>query len=477
MAADLEIVVVAEIADNQKDTISALDEELTGREKDSGHWSVEYTIGDKENTDEESVNTRSPSNETSTISEEEEDNGNGDDLGKYKIPDAPPPPPLRGMKQEFAIIMADDDGADAGEVLSKSSIIRLPVPLPSLKNELHLYDSDDSDLEEDDDILTDGTSVRIHEPVVKRTEDDKCCIVCYEPNEVTEYDEFDYNLYMDVHHVLNSHLNLPCCQRLVCKECLNAIISTIVGEGRVQISCPHPECGKPFTKEYVLNNVTNREVKQKYLQFLVDVENDGKRKTCPNCCHITEYELPRRLRLKESDLKITCDVCQHDWCFRCHAPWHKDISCREFQKGNKEFRKWTKSKQRGIPNCQKCPTCRVYIQRSTGCHHMQCNRCDTDFCYDCGGRFLELGIIDHESTLNVWGCPDNYHKDEPFIRNSVRWGYLTAKLSYLIAYPPLLFGACGLLVVGAVIVLPVYAGFKLHSYAKFRRRNNRRRRN
>ncbi len=57
------------------------------------------------------------------------------------------------------------------------------------------------------------------------------------------------------------------------------------------------------------------------------------------------------------------------------------------------------------------------------------------------------------------GMPGNY---QPFVRHSIRWGYMTAKLSYLLAYPPPLVGACGLLALGAVIILPVYAGFSLN---------------
>ena len=472
----MEIIIQAEIANNneiiENEDYSAIDDELNEcREKDSGHWSFDCIVNGEENM------TASP--DDSNLSEEGEsstDNNNND------IPIPPPLPPLKGYacKDDSSELQIIPIPWTPGSLDNNN--IPIPPPLPPLKGYAAVPAGNNATIQLTPTSLSsnfvDGISLveSLPTPIITEEDDEsKCCIVCFDPNRVTEYDDFDYTVYMEVHQVINSHLNLPCCKRFICKSCIDGIISTTVGEGRVQISCPHPECDEPFTKEYILSNISSTEVKQKYQQFLVDVENDGKRKTCPKCCHITEHQLPTRIRQQEKDLKISCEVCQLEWCFRCHAPWHKDVSCRQFQKGSKEFQKWTKSKQRGVPNCQQCPTCRVYIQRSTGCHQMECNRCHTGFCYDCGNRFLELGIIDHESTLNVWGCPDNYHKDEPFVRNTVRWGYLTAKLSYLIAYPPLLVGACGLLAIGAVIVLPVYGGFKLYSYSKFKKANNRRR--
>jgi hypothetical protein len=109
---------------------------------------------------------------------------------------------------------------------------------------------------------------------------------------------------------------------------------------------------------------------------------------------------------------------------------------------------------------------------------MTCNRCDTEFCYNCGNRFLELGIIDHDSRLNMWGCPENYHPNEPIRRNLVRGGYLTAKISYLAGVPVVLVGACVVIIAGAAVILPIYGSFKLYKLIKYKRsltRNKQRR--
>ena len=446
MVDTLEVVVQIENVIDQK--LADIEPELVGREKDSGHWSEEYALcDDKDKSKDDLYNSQETvSSQSPTLDAVENEN---------RIPTPPPLPPIPPLPSKVVLRTKRSSSLDG--------IVQLFAVEEVDSTEGYIVPSR---------LTSSATDIQIEE-LEDRTEE---CIVCYERNVVTEYDEWDYNFWTEIHHRISSHINLPCCNRLVCKDCLHAIITMTVGEGRIQISCPHPECGKPFAKEYVLQHIDN-DTKLKYERFLVDIENDGKKKTCPNCCHITEHQLPRVKRLKEEDIKIKCTVCEHDWCYRCHAPWHKNISCRQFQKGNKEFKKWSNTRDlHGVANCQKCPLCRVYIQRSTGCNHMQCNRCDTDFCYYCGGRFWELGIIEHDSTLNVWGCPENYHKDEPVFRNFIRWGYLTAKISYLVAYPPVFIGACGLLAIGAGIALPIYGGFKLYSFAKYKKQVNRNKR-
>lgn len=292
------------------------------------------------------------------------------------------------------------------------------------------------------------------------------CIVCYTQVKIAEYKDYEYSMCvieMEKEDDSDSYLTLPCCSRLICKTCIEGIISTVVNEGRVNIVCPHPECGESFTTDYVTSHLSDRsQLKLRYRKLLVDQNNDSKIKTCPNCSHLTEHVLPGKFRsTKDADLKITCEVCQQEWCFRCHAPWHTGKSCKEFKTGNSDFKRWSKSEHQGIPNCQKCPTCRVFIQRSSGCPHMTCDRCGTEFCYHCGGRFLELGIIDHYSPLNIWGCPRDYYPDNPCIRRCVRWGYLFAKISYLIAYPAVFILAVILFLFLLMVCIPCYCCCKI----------------
>ena len=170
---------------------------------------------------------------------------------------------------------------------------------------------------------------------------------------------------------------------------------------------------------------------------------------------------------------ITCSQCQFVWCFHCHAPWHHDITCKEFLRGDKHFKRWRTSKSStGAANCQKCPLCRVPIQRSTGCDHMTCNRCSTEFCYKCGGLYNGFpGLGNHYKNTSIFGCKYSYKANKPVQRKAIRGGYLGAKLAMLTGYPVLFVAGLAVAVVVGAVALPIYGGYR---YYKFKKRTSRR---
>ena len=82
------------------------------------------------------------------------------------------------------------------------------------------------------------------------------------------------------------------------------------------------------------------------------------------------------------------------WCFNCHGPWHSGISCHKNQKNDKSLKLWSKKYfGHGQKNAQKCPKCKIYIQRSEGCDHMICTNCSTEFCYRCGLKQRKIKLL------------------------------------------------------------------------------------
>ncbi|KAL0322941.1 UNVERIFIED_CONTAM: putative E3 ubiquitin-protein ligase [Sesamum angustifolium] len=39
-------------------------------------------------------------------------------------------------------------------------------------------------------------------------------------------------------------------------------------------------------------------------------------------------------------------------------------------------------------NWQKCPKCKIYVEKTEGCVHMTC-RCKYEFCYRCGAKWSD----------------------------------------------------------------------------------------
>lgn len=272
--------------------------------------------------------------------------------------------------------------------------------------------------------------------------------------------------------------NPNCCGADVCKDCMRQMITINVNEGRPHIHCPNPSCSHVLTREQVVKHIADdTTLLNKYERFRLNFEEDGTKKTCPNCCLITERDLSQIRKPTPEDIQVTCEICDFKWCFRCHAPWHEGVGCSAYKKGDQQFKKWTKGRSGGfVPNCQRCPTCHVFIQRSTGCDMMTCNQCDQVFCYKCGQQFRSFpGLGDHYKHLSVLGCSYNYSADQPVRRRLLRGGYLGTKLVALTGYPVLFVGVCAVVLVGGVVVLPIYGCYKLHKYIKAHKKRNRRR--
>ena len=271
-------------------------------------------------------------------------------------------------------------------------------------------------------------------------------------------------------------VTLGCCDTTICTECMRTMISTKVNDGQTFIPCPYPDCTKALQRDQIVQHI-DTEVLNKYERFRLNVEGDGSKKTCPNCCLITESDLPlfksnEKTTLTPVEYNITCSECSFQWCYNCHSPWHEGLSCHSYREGDEQFMKWTKGRVAGYtPNCQKCPKCKVFIERSSGCDSMTCNRCHSNFCYKCGNHFRDFpGIGSHYKKLSVLGCPYNYQPNNPVKRKVIRGGYLFGKCAALFGFPILLVGVVAVVVVGLAVILPVVGGVMAYKVIQRKRR-------
>ncbi|XP_047429952.1 probable E3 ubiquitin-protein ligase RNF217 isoform X2 [Mugil cephalus] len=212
---------------------------------------------------------------------------------------------------------------------------------------------------------------------------------------------------------------LPCCKNAVCDECLKLYVSSLVRVAKLQIRCPIPECTGNLEEGLVISHLATEEV-AKYRYFLELSQLDSSTKPCPQCSHFTSLKTHNPNR-SEHKYKIQCSNCQFVWCFKCHAPWHNGLKCRDYRKGDKLLRSWASVIEHGQRNAQKCPQCKIHIQRTEGCDHMTCTQCNTNFCYRCGERYRHLRFFgDHTSNLSVFGCKYRYLPEKPHLRRLIR---------------------------------------------------------
>ncbi|XP_054347742.1 E3 ubiquitin-protein ligase RNF217 isoform X2 [Pongo pygmaeus] len=155
--------------------------------------------------------------------------------------------------------------------------------------------------------------------------------------------------------------------------------------------------------------------------------------------------------------QIQCPTCQFVWCFKCHSPWHEGVNCKEYKKGDKLLRHWASEIEHGQRNAQKCPKCKIHIQRTEGCDHMTCSQCNTNFCYRCGERYRQLRFFgDHTSNLSIFGCKYRYLPERPHLRRLVRGSVCAGKLFIAPVIMVLGLALGALAVVIGLFVFPIY---------------------
>ena len=112
--------------------------------------------------------------------------------------------------------------------------------------------------------------------------------------------------------------------------------------------------------------------------------------TCPFLLHKDPAATPPPLPAPEDRLAI-CTACTFAFCLVCKAGWHGEYkACMPSARTEAQTAEEKKSHEYMLLHTQGCPTCNARAQKTHGCNHMICFKCDTHFCYLCGA-YLEKG--------------------------------------------------------------------------------------
>jgi len=156
----------------------------------------------------------------------------------------------------------------------------------------------------------------------------------------------------------------PCCQQAVCNDCLEQYVETqLVDAGIVRIGCPNPSCDHGMYQDEVRELLSAKtELRDRYDRWMIDMNADKHRKTCPRCCKVTDIN-PSQLQDRHATkfgLQVQCSECELEWCFSCQAPWHQGLTCKKFRTGDVLLKQWAQQKIRPQEyNAQRCPKCKV----------------------------------------------------------------------------------------------------------------------
>lgn len=230
------------------------------------------------------------------------------------------------------------------------------------------------------------------------------------------------------------------CSHAFCIDCLKAYLQHEINDGKVlKLRCPgrsasNEPCGCIAPSGWV-SQMVGRELYAKYERFL-KLKADDSFRSCPNakCMHVQQKSSVLAL----AGNQMVCEACHTEYCF-LHDLAHVGSSCSAYQKRLASESK--ESLAHIASSTIRCPwpTCRTRCIKSSGCNHMTCSRCSTEFCYLCGGFYLG-GL--HFAGFNLIGCPGMKGEDaaagsrNTVCRMALRWliGFPLMIALFLVAF-------------------------------------------
>ncbi|XP_012838820.1 PREDICTED: putative E3 ubiquitin-protein ligase ARI6 isoform X1 [Erythranthe guttata] len=177
------------------------------------------------------------------------------------------------------------------------------------------------------------------------------------------------------------------CPHSFCYECTISHIISKIQDKANEIPCPAINCKAVLNSDSCRQIIPQKALVQWDEIHCMSLILDSQKLYCPflDCSALFVNEFGGILG------EIECLVCKRRFCGECMVAWHSDFTCKEFQKvyakkgGKSDKIVKMLAKKR---NWQKCPKCKMYVEKAEGCLHITC-RCKYEFCYRCGSKWSE----------------------------------------------------------------------------------------
>ncbi|ESZ90922.1 hypothetical protein SBOR_8694 [Sclerotinia borealis F-4128] len=237
------------------------------------------------------------------------------------------------------------------------------------------------------------------------------------------------------------------CGHVFCIECLQDFYNNAIKEGDlISVRCLAPNCAKEravkSTKKTrkpktqlspsellqipLEHDVVTRFVKLKHKAQLESDKNTVycPRAWCNGAARSKKYRKPEGLEDDESsddesdteakgkdkgfvagaDLIAICEDCSYAFCSRCLQGWHGEFKACAPKREKEELSEEEKASLEYMQlHTTPCPTCAAPVQKTHGCNHMICFRCNSHFCYLCSA-WLEPANPYKHFNQETTGC-------------------------------------------------------------------------
>ncbi|CAJ2508088.1 Uu.00g092740.m01.CDS01 [Anthostomella pinea] len=260
----------------------------------------------------------------------------------------------------------------------------------------------------------------------------KIAILDYDINAKRKFFEketFDCGICLDPKKGAVCHRMLDC-GHVFCVQCLQDFYNNAITEGDVSaVQCLEPNCakeregaiGRSATKRRkpktflspseLLQIPLDQDKVKRYvtLKHKTELESDKNTVYCPRpwcqgAARSKKHKKPEGLEFAEGsddesddedatggadyqaekELLAICEDCGFAFCTRCAQSWHGEFKyCIPKERKEAITEEEKASLEYLSKNTTPCPTCAAPCQKTHGCNHMRCFRCQTHFCYLC----------------------------------------------------------------------------------------------
>jgi hypothetical protein len=171
------------------------------------------------------------------------------------------------------------------------------------------------------------------------------------------------------------------CGHSWCKSCLSGYLTAASENKLFPITClgNKAKCSQllPLTVAQDILSASEFEdlTNASFLAYVHSRPNEFHYCPAPDCAQV--------YRTAPQNTVLQCPSCLTRICPSCHVEYHDGQECADRQiGGEKLFKEWSK-----LHNIKNCPGCRAPIEKSEGCNHMTCIRCQTHICWVCMKTF------------------------------------------------------------------------------------------
>eukprot|EP01029_Cantina_marsupialis_P017860 TRINITY_DN4027_c0_g1_i2.p1 TRINITY_DN4027_c0_g1~~TRINITY_DN4027_c0_g1_i2.p1 ORF type:complete len:451 (-),score=92.04 TRINITY_DN4027_c0_g1_i2:115-1467(-) len=249
---------------------------------------------------------------------------------------------------------------------------------------------------------------------------------------------------------IENQVTLPSCKHDFCKECISDYITHKIKSGQVfneNMECPHRgdglTCSCEIPDDFIKENVSE-DIYKKMLRFReLKLNNDAR--MCPKC------EFVQCGNAKHPSM--ICEECETEYCFQ-HSDAHPGETCQDFEK--KMTKRVRDDEKKVRDESVACPGCEAPVYKLSGCNHMKCCVCSTNFCWICGRKVDSDTFPTHYAWWNIFGCPKMQMRDNisPNIRCKL-WLMRIGLFLALLILGPIIIALILVLIVAFIVLWPV----------------------